>query len=42
MIEFVDNLKTKEYIKDIKVINSKLNEKTGEVTFTLDLVWEVE
>lgn len=42
MIEFVDNLKTKEYIKDIKVINSKLNGKTGEVTFTLDLVWEVE
>lgn len=40
-IEFVEKLAKEEYIKEIQKISSKQNDKTGEISFTLTLAWEV-
>ena len=41
-IKFLGQLRELDFIKDVKNISSKANEKTGEVNFNLTLVWEVE
>ncbi len=41
-ITFLSQLRDLDFIKDVKNISSKANEKTGEVSFNLTLVWEVE
>jgi len=41
-IKFLGQLRELDFIKEVKNISSKYNEKTGEVTFNLTLVWEVE
>jgi len=41
-IKFLAQLRELDYIKDVKNVSSKLNAKTGEVSFNMTLVWEVE
>lgn len=41
-IKYLGQLRELDFIKDVKNISSKSNEKTGEVSFNLTLVWEVE
>ena len=41
-IKFLGQLRELDFIKDVKNISSKYNEKTGEISFNLTLVWEVE
>ena len=41
-IAFLEQLRELDYIKDVKVISSKLNAKTGEVSFNFSLIWGVE
>lgn len=40
-IDYIDRLKAIPRIKDVMNVNSRLNEKNGEVTFSLTLKWEV-
>lgn len=39
-IKFLDEMRKLDFIKEIKNISSKYNEKTGEVSFNITLVWE--
>ncbi len=41
-IKFLGQLRELDFIKEVKNISSKCNDKTGEVNFNLTLVWEVE
>lgn len=41
-IKFLGQLRELDFIKDVKNISSRSNEKTGEVNFNLTLVWEVK
>lgn len=41
-IKFLGQLRELDFINEVKNISSKYDEKTGEVTFNLTLVWEVE
>lgn len=41
-IAFVEKLQAQDYIKEIQRISSKRNDKTGEISFTLTLAWEVD
>lgn len=41
-INFVDRLKANRQIKEVRTISSTLNEKTGEVKFSLTMKWEVQ
>ncbi|MGI5879210.1 MAG: PilN domain-containing protein [Syntrophomonadaceae bacterium] len=41
-ITFLEQLRELEYIKDVKVLSSKLNDKTGEVSFNFNLIWGVK
>ncbi len=41
-IVFLEQLRELDYIKDVKVLSSKLNAKTGEVSFNFNLIWGVE
>lgn len=41
-IQFLDGLRTLDYVKEVQNVSSRLNDKTGEVNFNITLVWEVE
>lgn len=41
-IKYLGQLRELDFIKDVKNVTSKYNEKTGEVNFNLTLVWEVK
>jgi len=41
-IKFLGQLRELDFIKEVKNISSQYNDKTGEVSFNLTLVWEVD
>lgn len=41
-IKFLGQLRELDFIKEVKNISSKYDEETGEVSFNMTLVWEVE
>lgn len=41
-IQFLDRLRSLDYIEEVKNVSSKLNAKTGEVNFNVTLVWGVK
>ena len=41
-IQFLDHLQSLDYIKEVKNVSSRRNDKTGEVNFNITLVWGVK
>lgn len=39
-IKFLEKLRKLEFVKEVKNISSRCNDKTGEVNFNITLVWE--